>query len=115
MKKKNFQDINEKYRERTADLVEYLDECPVAVMPGLFASVRDAKFVQTSGDLGTLEIPNKKGAVWIIDGQHRLGGFEKIREKFVFEEKLTVSPDLYKSLMDYELPIVFINSKTICK
>jgi DGQHR domain-containing protein len=105
----------EVYRERTTELVEYLNECPIAVMPGLFASIRNSKFNPKYGDVGTLEIPNKKGAVWIIDGQHRLGGFEKIREKFVFEEKLSFSPELFKSLMDYEMPIVFINSKAIAK
>ena len=97
----------EVYRERTAELVEYLDECPVAVMPGLFASLRDAKFVQQSEDVGILEIPNKKGSVWIIDGQHRIGGFERIRDKFVFEENLTISPELYSSLMNYEICLLY--------
>lgn len=105
----------EVYRERTSELVEYLDACPVAVMPGLFASVRETNFVQQSEDIGILEIPNKKGSVWIIDGQHRLGGFERIRDKFVFEENLTISPELFSSLMDYEIPIVFINSRSVAQ
>ena len=105
----------ELFRERTAELVEYLAECPVAVMPGLFASVRAAKFIPQSGDVGLLEIPQKKGSVWIIDGQHRIGGFERIRDKFIFDEKPDISPELYSSMMDYELPIVFLNSKSIAE
>ena len=50
----------ELFRDRTAELVEYLDECPIAIMPGLFANVRAAKFISTSGDIGLLEIPQKK-------------------------------------------------------
>ena len=105
----------ELFRERTAELVEYLDECPVAVMPGLFASVREAKFIPQSGDVGLLEIPQKKGSVWIIDGQHRIGGFERIKDKFIFDEKPDISPERYSLLMDYELPIVFLNSKNIAE
>jgi len=105
----------EVYKERTSELVEYLDECPIAVMPGLFVSLREAKFVSQQEDVGILEIPNKAGSLWIIDGQHRVGGFEKIRDKFVFERNPTITPDLYSSLMNYELPIVFINSGKAAK
>ncbi|MHC3129887.1 MAG: DGQHR domain-containing protein [Candidatus Bathyarchaeota archaeon] len=105
----------EVYRERTSDLVEYLDKCPVAVMPGIFVSIRNAKFIPQSGDVGILEIFNKKGSIWIIDGQHRIGGFERVRNKFVFEENTTISPDLFSSLMNYEIPIVFVNSKQLAQ
>jgi len=105
----------EVYRERTSELVEYLDECPVAVMPGIFVSIRNAKFILQSGDVGILEIFNKKGSIWIIDGQHRIGGFERIRNKFVFEENPTISPNLFSSLMNYEIPIVFVNSKQLAQ
>jgi len=100
----------EVYKERTSELVEYLDECPIAVMPGLFVSLREAQFISQNEDFGILEIPNKKGSVWIIDGQHRIGGFERLQNKFIYERKTTISPELYSSLMDYELPVVFINS-----
>jgi len=100
----------EVYKERTSELVEYLNECPVAVMPGLFVSLREARFISQNEDVGILEIPNKKGSVWVIDGQHRIGGFERVKDKFIFERKTAISPELYSSLMDYELPVVFINS-----
>ncbi|MFZ7137848.1 MAG: DGQHR domain-containing protein [archaeon] len=105
----------ELFKERTKELVEYLDECPIAVMPSLFASVRDANFVSQSGDVGLLEIPQKKGAIWIIDGQHRIGGFERIADNFIFDETNELTPELFSTLMDYELPIVFLNSNEISK
>jgi len=105
----------EVYKERTSELVEYLDECPIAVMPGLFVSLREAQFISKDGDVGMLEIPNKKGSLWIIDGQHRIGGFGRVKDEFVFERKPTISLDLYSSLMDYELPIVFINSGKVAQ
>jgi len=99
------------YKERTSDLVEYLAECSVAVMPGLFVSLREAKFVSQDADIGILEIPKKRGSIWIVDGQHRIGGFEKVRDRFVFDRKPDISPKLFSLLMDYELPVVFIDSR----
>jgi len=98
----------EQYEERTNELVEYLSKCPLAVMPALLVSLRKTEFEQQSGDFSILRIPRKKGSIWIIDGQHRMGGFGKIREKFIFSKFL--NPSLFSDLMDYELPIVFIDS-----
>lgn len=101
----------EVYKERTSELVEYLDKCPVAVMPGLFVSLRNSKFVPVDGDVGFLEIPRKKGSIWIIDGQHRIGGFDKVRDRFIFERNPEISPEQFSTLMRYELPVVFIDSR----
>ena len=98
----------EQYEERTNELVEYLSKCPLAVMPALLVSLRKTECEQQNGDFGILRIPRKKGSIWIIDGQHRMGGFGKIREKFIFSKSL--NPSLFSDLMDYELPIVFIDS-----
>jgi DGQHR domain-containing protein len=98
----------EQYEERTSELVEYLEKCPLAVMPALLVSLRNTCFISQNGDFGTLKIPRKKGSLWIIDGQHRVGGFSKIRDKFVFSKG--VDPSLFSDLMDYEFPIVFIDS-----
>lgn len=104
----------ELYEERTAELVEYLTKCPIAIMPSLLVSVREAKFIPKGHDFGVLEISKKKGSIWIIDGQHRVGGFEKVREHFIFAQNPHIDPKLFKILMDYELPVVFIDAqKTI--
>jgi DGQHR domain-containing protein len=98
----------EQYEERTSELVEYLEKCPLAIMPALLVSLRKARFDSQDGDLGLLRIPRRKGSLWIIDGQHRIGGFSKIRDKFVFSK--TIDPSLFSDLMDYEFPVVFIDS-----
>jgi DGQHR domain-containing protein len=99
----------ERYEERTSQLVEYLAKSPLAVMPALLVGLRETDFVPLNDDVGVLKIDRKKGAIWIIDGQHRVGGFSKIREQFMFTKKLGAS--LFTDLMDYELPVVFIDSK----
>lgn len=99
----------ELYEERTSELVEYLAKCPLAIMPALLVSLREAEFNSQHGDFGVLSIPRKKGAIWIIDGQHRIGGFSKVRNRFVYSKD--VNPSLFSNLMNYEFPVVFINSK----
>jgi DGQHR domain-containing protein len=101
----------EQYEERTSELIEYLTKCPVAVMPSLFVSLRKAKFTPRSGDFGVLEILRQRGSIWIIDGQHRVGGFEKVLNRFTFsKDPGDISPGIFSSLMNYELPVVFIDT-----
>lgn len=99
----------ERYEERTSELVGYIEKSPLAVMPAILVGLRETNFVPVEGDLGILKIERKKGALWIIDGQHRIGGFSKIREQFFFSKFLGVS--LFSDLMEYELPVVFVDSK----
>jgi DGQHR domain-containing protein len=102
----------EQYEDRTSELTEYLAKCPVAVMPSLFVSLRKAKYIPKNDDFGLLEIPRSKGSIWIIDGQHRIGGFEKVYHKFTFAKNLTDGdPELFSVLMDYELPILFLDTQ----
>ena len=99
----------ERYEERTSQLVEYLEKSPLAVMPAILVGLRKTTFVPLDGDLGVLSIDRKKGSLWIIDGQHRVGGFSKVRDRFFFTKSLGAS--LFSDLMDYELPVVFVDSK----
>lgn len=98
----------EEYEERTSELVDYLTQCPLAIMPALLVSLRETVFKPQEGDSGILRIARKKGAIWMIDGQHRIGGFAKIRDRFIFSK--AVDPSVFSSLMDYELPVVFVDS-----
>lgn len=100
----------EQYEERTSELVEYLTKCPLAIMPSLLVSLRKADFNPQNGDFGVLKIPRKKGAIWIIDGQHRIGGFNKVRDRFVFSK--SIDPLIFSDLMNYEFPVVFVDSAT---
>jgi len=99
----------ERYEERTSQLVEYLEKSPLAVMPAILVGLRKTNFVSVDGDLGVLRIDRKKDSLWIIDGQHRVGGFSKIRDRFLFSKSLGAS--LFSDLMDYEFPVVFVDSK----
>jgi hypothetical protein len=49
----------------------------------------------------------------MIDGQHRLGGFGKIRNKFLFSKE--ISSGLFLELMSYEFPVVFVDLKDTTK
>ena len=106
----------QRYEERTSELLEYLTECPIALMPAIFVSVRDATFIPTNGDLGVLDIQRRKGSLWIIDGQHRIGGFEKVRNRFEYmQNPKGISGNDFLNLMNYELPVVFVNSNIVAK
>ncbi len=104
------------YDSRTQEILDYLVDCPVAVMPGVLVSLRGGTIFRPDpkgSDTGTLEIPNRKGAVWVIDGQHRIGGFHLALDydqmgNLTEEEKL--NPETLESLREYELPVVFIDS-----
>jgi DGQHR domain-containing protein len=100
----------ERYEERTTQLVDYLQKSPLAVMPALLVSLRKTNFLPIDGDLGVLKIDRKRGSLWIIDGQHRIGGFSKIRDQFYFSKNL--SPTLFSDLMEYEFPVVFVDSQS---
>jgi len=109
----------ELYEEKINDIYEYLIKCPIAVMPAIFISLRSgAQFnsiAQTSpynDDIGTLTIQLKKGSIWIIDGQHRVGSFEKVLSNIAYFENSKFSEnDDFVKLMDYELPVIFIDSR----
>ncbi len=108
----------ELYKTRANEIFTYLVQCPIAVMPGVFVSLRTNghSFKEKDGDLGTLEIPYKKGAVWMIDGQHRLGGFEKAAkgEGEVVEIEAADAETL-EGLLAYELPVVFVDTSEAVK
>jgi len=107
----------EQYEERTSELIEYLVDCPIAVMPSLFVSVRNARFISHQGDFGTLEIYRQKGSIWIIDGQHRVGGFQRIFENFTYNKNFNkeLTSENLNDIMEYELPIVFIDTEKIAR
>jgi len=111
------------YENEIADLYEYITECPIAVMPGLFISLREgADFTAISlkssligkGDVGLLEIPMSRGAIWIIDGQHRIGSFDKVLSEIGhLQNENSSESDTFSELMDYELPVIFVDSQSI--
>jgi len=78
----------QRYRDeaRCRRIAEFVNK-PTSALPGsILLNLRGiATFVGDSeGDShGVLLIPNKKGAAWIVDGQHRMGGFEYTDREFM--------------------------------
>ena len=123
----NFEEENlqgyqrELYDDQVSELYQYLLNFPLAIMPGIFISVRDGvNFLKQNykdsenlfEDLGTLEIPLRKGAFWIIDGQHRLSSFEKILANIGnFQIDASLYKDSLFAFLDYEFPVTFVDSK----
>jgi len=107
--------------DKLRELYDYLVKFPLAIMPGLIISVRNGiKFepidelsnIAGFSDFGKITIPLKKGSLWIIDGQHRVIVFEKIIGSITnFNLKSQYDEDLFRKLMNYELSVVFVDSK----
>jgi len=78
----------QRYRDeaRCRRIAEFINQ-PTSALPGsiLFNLRGSATFVSDSeqGSHGTLLIPNSKSAAWIVDGQHRIGGFEYTEREFM--------------------------------
>src|SRR2546430_156705 len=103
-------------RKRTEDIRNYLVNCPIAVMPSVFISLQDrAKFVETdvARGLGTIDIPREKGAVGMIDGQHRIAGFERVLkgEGRKLMKLQATDPEVVADIAEYEVPVVILDSQ----
>ena len=113
----------ELYRERQREIAEYIEDCPIPIIPALLASIReDSVFeLKEMGEQGTLKIPRKRGSVMLIDGQHRISGFDLIFDKLnEIDKQLRLGIDVnnyqskidkYNKILDFEIPILFIDSK----
>jgi len=96
------------YVERAKEIAKYIVECPIAVLPAVFVSLRENyEYIPStaSSEIGILRIPKKKGSIWIIDGMHRLAAFEVVVNTNKDEK------EKYQCIFDYYLPTVFIESK----
>ena len=64
---------------RCRQIAEYINR-PTSVLPGsILLNLRGSSSYQPDNHnqgRGILLIPDKKGSAWVVDGQHRLGGFE---------------------------------------
>jgi hypothetical protein len=104
--------------ERMREVYRYLEECQLPVIPAILVSIRKGtRFIQTAENIGILEIPRILGAIEVIDGQHRVGGFfiikrllegERIGRKQLVDEKTAK----LNELLDFEVPVHFIDSES---
>jgi DGQHR domain-containing protein len=109
----------EKFREKTSEIKKYLEGCSISIIPAILASFSNAKFIPSDEEIGILEIPLKPGAISILDGQQRTGGFEEIYKeikKLQTKHSLPNRDELIKKyieLLSFEIPIVFVDSNAI--
>lgn len=112
----------EKFDAKTKEIKKYLLDCPISIVPAIFASYKEGHFSpssDTNGDFGILNIPIKPNALSIIDGQQRIGGFEEIfkeikalRGKTRIENREELFQS-YADLLSSEIPIVLVDSQAI--
>ena len=110
-------------KENQIEIAEYLANCPIPIIPAILVSLSiDVTFKSVNNnDLGELSIPLHKGALSVIDGQHRMSGFQYHHDKL---SKLEVKRRLdgesesikneirnLKNILDCEVPVVFLDSK----
>jgi DGQHR domain-containing protein len=106
----------DKFREKTSEIRRYLEGCSISIIPAIFASFNRSKYIATDEDFGYLEIPFMPGALSILDGQQRTGGFEDIYKEIKKLQSRHSMPDRdkwikkYVDLLSFEIPIVFIDS-----
>jgi hypothetical protein len=105
---------------RMRDVYEYVEKCQIPVIPAILASVRIGSFSKTDHNMGILELPRVPGALEIVDGQHRVGGFwiierliegERVGRRKVVEEEIS----RLDSLLDFEIPVHFIDAESAVK
>ncbi|MBN1891057.1 MAG: DGQHR domain-containing protein [Thermoflexales bacterium] len=78
----------QRYRDETRcrRIAEFINQ-PTSALPGsILLNLRGSAAFQGdagNGSQGMLLIPDRKGAAWIVDGQHRLGGFEYTGREFM--------------------------------
>jgi DGQHR domain-containing protein len=101
-----------KYEERIKEIGKYLiGKSKIIVFPSsIVLSLREPivqLILSKDGETGILKIPRKKGAAWIVDGQHRIGGFE-ILVKLAESIKGGLEIEKLPELLEFELPVSFL-------
>jgi hypothetical protein len=107
------------FKEKAREIKQYLEECPIPIIPALLASFRIGQYYPIKDDYGKLEIPVLPGSISLLDGQQRTGGFEEIYQALQElykkdgssknEERLKK----YIQLINFEIQIVFVDSSEI--
>lgn len=109
----------QKFRDKTIEIKKFLEDCPIAIIPSLFANFRDGSFDSIEGDYGNLFLPIKPGTIKILDGQQRTGGFEEIFSELKKIHTQCLLPEKeeqiknYQKMLSFEIPIVFVDSSEI--
>ncbi|MBT0733710.1 DGQHR domain-containing protein [Methanoculleus bourgensis] len=107
------------YKSRNREIKDYLKECPIPLIPSILGSVKEAEFLSKNGPFGALRIPILPGAISLLDGQQRTGGFEELfleYKDYIKKNPADIDTEeinKYYELFNFEIPIVLIDSPTI--
>jgi len=63
--------------------------------------------------IGVLEIPREKEAAWVIDGQHRLGGFDYVDRELQMEVPVVIFKDLPRRLEMFHFKVINEEQKKV--
>lgn len=105
------------YNSKKREIKDYLQKCPIPLIPAILGSIKDGQFISENGDcFGYLELPIIPGSIALLDGQQRTSGFEVVFQEFkeyIKNNDFDVDSGIiepYYELFNFELPIVLINS-----
>lgn len=105
------------YNSKKREIKDYLQKCPIPLVPAILGSIKDGQFIPENGDcFGHLELPIIPGSIALLDGQQRTSGFEVVFQEFkefIKNNGFDVDNGIieqYYELFNFELPIVLINS-----
>lgn len=110
-----------RYKSRNREIKEYLKKCPIPLIPSMLGSLSRGTYTPINDCYGNLKIPLIPGSISILDGQQRTGGFDELFEEFkaylrkdesVLDKKILKK---YNELMNFEIPILMIDSAEIAK
>ena len=110
----------EEYRERSQEIARFVRDCTIPILPAILASLRQgAQFQEVEDSLGFLEISRQEKAIWVIDGQHRVGAFKVLKERLdELEEGSLLSEEEYseceklRALLAFPLAVLFLDVQT---
>ncbi len=117
----------QRFQKKANDMKKFLATCPIAVVPAVLLGVSEGVvFTPVGGeDIGIVEIPRVKGVVNMIDGQHRLAGFDEALNEIQRLESAKKLGQLIKEqeqrlkvlheLMEYDIPVVLVDSRAATK
>jgi len=109
------------YKSRNREIKDYLKKCPIPLIPSILGSIKEAEFLSENGLFGALRIPILPGAISLLDGQQRTGGFEELfleYKEYIKKNSADIDPEMidqYYKLFNFEIPIVLIDSINIAE
>lgn len=112
-----------RFEQKATEMKEYLVECPIAIVPSVLLGVPEkVRFTPWHGSdtVGSIEISRQLGSLRMIDGQHRIAGFDVARDELRAIERVEQGAglsseerqrlDRLRKLMDFEVPVAIVDS-----